>query len=66
MNRLQSTPHRTLNKIRRLRAKNQRRARINALWNRIKSQGKGEFVREGKRLVRHHARNQIRRVLPFY
>src|SRR3569832_2306211 len=66
MNRMQSARQRTLSKIRKLRAKNQRWARIKALWTRIKSQGRSELMREGRRLMRHLARNQIRRVVPFY
>lgn len=43
-----------------------RRLRFKMLLNRLRTEGKRELVREGKRIARNAARQQIRRVTGFY
>lgn len=49
-----------------LKAYGTRQTRMGALLNRIGNEGRREIFREGRRVVRHHARNQLRRILPLY
>ncbi len=53
-------------RIRKLRKYKTQKARVRALLKRLNDTGRSEALREGKRVLRHHARTQIRRVLPFY
>jgi triphosphoribosyl-dephospho-CoA synthetase len=59
-------PRERIKKLRRLKAQKDRQARVQAFLDGIGNTGKRELIHEGRRLVRRHARTQIRRVLPFY
>lgn len=43
-----------------------RRLRFKMLLSRLKTEGRRELVREGKRVARNAARQQIRRATGFY
>ena len=62
MNRQHISPKARIKKLRKIKA----RTRVRALLERLGNTGRSEALREGRRLVRHHARTQIRRFLPFY
>jgi hypothetical protein len=59
-------PRERIKKLRRLKAQKDRQARVQAFLDGIGKTGKRALIHEGKQLVRHHARTQIRRVLPFF
>jgi hypothetical protein len=59
-------PKERIRKLRQYKAQKERQARVRALLKRLGDTGRSEALREGRRLVRHHARTQIRRFLPFY
>ena len=65
MKRPQTASHHRVEKLRKMKAQNERKARIAAIWNQLKSEGQREIFREGRRQVRGHVRRRLKRFLPL-
>lgn len=66
MNQRRIASRERVKQLRKFKTKKEQKARVKALLTRIGNEGRRGLSREVKRVVRHHARNQLRRILPFY